>query len=122
MRLIGSLNSPYVRRVAVSLNTLGMPYTQDALRVFQTPDAPRQETKAVGRAELLARLEKELVADADAQQPRTLGESRTEGFLQGAPQALPGRTEGPDPGKQQATRRRDDFGVVGHQGGGPDVM
>jgi glutathione S-transferase len=47
MRLIGSLNSPYVRRVAVSLNALGTPYTQDALRVFQTPDAVRKHNPLV---------------------------------------------------------------------------
>lgn len=47
MRLIGSLNSPYVRRVAVSLNALGMTYTQDALRVFQTPDAVRKHNPLV---------------------------------------------------------------------------
>lgn len=38
MKLIGSFLSPFVRRVAVSLNTLGMPFEHAAVRVFDQPD------------------------------------------------------------------------------------
>jgi glutathione S-transferase len=36
MQLIGMLDSPYVRRVAVSLQALGLPYTHRSLSVFRT--------------------------------------------------------------------------------------
>lgn len=36
MRLIGMLDSPYVRRVAISLETLGVPFEHDAVSVFST--------------------------------------------------------------------------------------
>jgi len=36
MQLIGMLDSPYVRRVAVSLDLLGVPFEHDALSVFRT--------------------------------------------------------------------------------------
>lgn len=39
MQLIGSLLSPYVRRTAVSLNVMGLPYDFQQVSVFQTPDA-----------------------------------------------------------------------------------
>ena len=39
MRLIGMLDSPYVRRVAVSLQLLDLPFTHEALSVFRTFDA-----------------------------------------------------------------------------------
>lgn len=35
MRLIGMLDSPYVRRVAVSLDVLGIPFQHEAVSVFQ---------------------------------------------------------------------------------------
>ena len=35
MRLIGMLDSPYVRRVAVSLNFMGLPYTNEQTSVFR---------------------------------------------------------------------------------------
>lgn len=38
MRLIGMLDSPYVRRVAVSLNLLGLEYTHEAVSVFRDFD------------------------------------------------------------------------------------
>lgn len=38
MRLIGMLDSPYVRRVAVSLQLLGLPFEHRALSVFRTFD------------------------------------------------------------------------------------
>ena len=36
MQLIGMLDSPYVRRVAVSLHALGLPFTQRCISVFRT--------------------------------------------------------------------------------------
>lgn len=38
MRLIGMLDSPYVRRVAVSLNLLGLDYTHESVSVFRDFD------------------------------------------------------------------------------------
>ena len=38
MKLIGMLDSPYVRRVAISLRTLGIPFEHQALSVFSTFD------------------------------------------------------------------------------------
>lgn len=42
MQLIGMLDSPYVRRVAVSLRVLGIPFDHHPLSVFRTFDAFRQ--------------------------------------------------------------------------------
>ena len=36
MRLIGMLDSPYVRRVAISLEVLGIKFTHEAISVFST--------------------------------------------------------------------------------------
>jgi glutathione S-transferase len=36
MRLIGMLDSPYVRRVAISLTTMGLPFEHEPLSVFRT--------------------------------------------------------------------------------------
>jgi glutathione S-transferase len=36
MRLIGMLDSPYVRRVAISLDLLGVPFTHESVSVFST--------------------------------------------------------------------------------------
>jgi len=36
MRLIGMLDSPYVRRVAISLDLLGVPFTHEPVSVFST--------------------------------------------------------------------------------------
>ena len=36
MRLIGMLDSPYVRRVAISMDLLGVPFTHEAVSVFST--------------------------------------------------------------------------------------
>jgi glutathione S-transferase len=38
MRLIGMMDSPYVRRVAVSLNVLGLPFTHEPISVFRDFD------------------------------------------------------------------------------------
>jgi len=38
MRLIGMLDSPYVRRVAISLQLLGLPFRHESLSVFRTYD------------------------------------------------------------------------------------
>jgi len=42
MRLIGMLDSPYVRRVAVTLRLLGIPFEHDPLSVFSTYDQFRR--------------------------------------------------------------------------------
>ena len=42
MKLVGNYLSPYVRRVAVSLHLLELPFTLDALYVFKEPDVVRQ--------------------------------------------------------------------------------
>ena len=42
MRLIGNFLSPYVRRVAVSFNALGMPFEMEQLFVFKDPEAVRK--------------------------------------------------------------------------------
>jgi glutathione S-transferase len=39
MRLIGMLDSPYVRRVAISLEFLGVPFEHEAISVFSTYEA-----------------------------------------------------------------------------------
>ena len=36
MKLIGMLDSPYVRRVAISLKSLGLPFEHHSLSVFST--------------------------------------------------------------------------------------
>ena len=41
MKLIGMLDSPYVRRVAVALQLLGLPFEHQSLSVFRTFDAFR---------------------------------------------------------------------------------
>src|SRR5947208_16842724 len=41
MQLIGMLDSPYVRRVAISLQLLGLPFEHQPLSVFRTFDAFR---------------------------------------------------------------------------------
>jgi glutathione S-transferase len=42
MRLIGIFLSPYVRRVAVSLNLLNLPFEEDQVFVFGEPDVVRR--------------------------------------------------------------------------------
>jgi glutathione S-transferase len=42
MKLVGMLDSPYVRRVAVSLQLLGLPFEHQSLSVFRTYDAFRR--------------------------------------------------------------------------------
>ena len=39
MRLIGMLDSPYVRRVAISLRLMELPFSHEALSVFRNYDA-----------------------------------------------------------------------------------
>jgi glutathione S-transferase len=42
MELYGVYLSPYTRRVAIALNLLDMPYTHNAVRVFERPDVVRE--------------------------------------------------------------------------------
>jgi glutathione S-transferase len=53
MKLIGVLLSPFVRRVAVSLNVLGLPYELDEVFVFGEPDTVRRYNP-LGRIPILA--------------------------------------------------------------------
>ena len=39
MKLIGGFGSPFVRRVAVSLNFLGLDWEHEAVSVFENPDS-----------------------------------------------------------------------------------
>jgi len=61
MILVGQYDSPYVRRVAVSLRVLGFAYTQDPRSVFGDFDTLRQ-TNPVGR---VARADPRRRRDAD---------------------------------------------------------
>ena len=47
MKLIGNFISPFVRRVAVSLNILELPFELENLFVFQNPDAVRRHNPLV---------------------------------------------------------------------------
>lgn len=47
MKLIGMLDSPFVRRVAISLQRLGLPFEHEPLSVFRTFDAFRRINPAV---------------------------------------------------------------------------
>jgi glutathione S-transferase len=53
MKLIGVLLSPFVRRVAVSLNVLGLPFEFDEVFVFGEPDTVRRYNP-LGRIPILA--------------------------------------------------------------------
>lgn len=54
MRLIGMLDSPYVRRVAVSLNLLGLDYTHEPVSVFRDFDHFRTINPVVKAPTLVA--------------------------------------------------------------------
>jgi glutathione S-transferase len=47
VRLIGNFLSPYVRRVAVSLNILELPFELEELFVFKEPDVVRRHNPLV---------------------------------------------------------------------------
>ena len=47
MKLIGNFLSPFVRRVAVSLHALAMPFEMDTRYVFQDPEAVRKHNPVV---------------------------------------------------------------------------
>ena len=47
MRLIGMLDSPYVRRVAIAMQLLEIPFEHDPLSVFSTYDQFRQVNPVV---------------------------------------------------------------------------
>lgn len=47
MQLIGMLDSPYVRRVAIALQLLGLPFTHRSLSVFRTYDEFRRVNPVV---------------------------------------------------------------------------
>lgn len=47
MKLIGGFGSPFVRRVAASLNLLGLDWEHEAVAVFDNPDAVRKHNPLV---------------------------------------------------------------------------
>ena len=47
MKLIGGFGSPFVRRVAVSLNCLGLDWEQEAISAFDNPDPIRKHNPLV---------------------------------------------------------------------------
>ncbi|MBL4722097.1 MAG: glutathione S-transferase family protein [Alphaproteobacteria bacterium] len=47
MKLIGGFGSPYVRRVAASLNFLGLDWDHEAVSVFENPDAVSKHNPVV---------------------------------------------------------------------------
>lgn len=63
MRLIGMLDSPYVRRVAISLDVLGVPFTHEAVSVFQNFD-DFQAINPVVKAPTLVRDDGEVLMDS----------------------------------------------------------
>ncbi len=65
MILVGQYDSPYVRRVAVSLRLLGLPYEHDQRSVFGDFDAMRR-TNPLGRIPSLVLDEGEVLIDSAA--------------------------------------------------------
>lgn len=65
MLLIGQYDSPYVRRVAVSLHILGVPFDRDPLSVFGDFDAMRR-LNPLGRVPALALDDGEVLVDSAA--------------------------------------------------------
>jgi len=57
MKLIGGFGSPFVRRVAVSLNFLGFDWDQEAISAFDNPDPVRKHNPLVRVPTLVASLE-----------------------------------------------------------------
>ena len=47
MKLIGNYLSPYTRRVAISLNAVGLPFELEHLFVFKEPDRVRAHNPVV---------------------------------------------------------------------------
>src|SRR5688572_16514955 len=73
---------------------------------WQPGDPSRQQAQAIRRLELLARLEKELKADADPEQPSAPYERFAKRLLHGSPQGLPRRRERPDSRQKKTAARR----------------
>jgi glutathione S-transferase len=65
MILVGQYDSPYVRRVAVSLQVLGLPYEQDTRSVFGDFDSMRR-TNPLGRIPSLVLDDGEVLIDSAA--------------------------------------------------------
>src|SRR6056297_2301674 len=47
MKLLGGFLSPYVRRVAVSLNAMGLPWESVPVKVWEEPDSVKQHNPLV---------------------------------------------------------------------------
>ena len=65
MRLIGMLDSPYVRRVAIALDCLGIPFTHESVSVFSTFEQFRSINPVV-KAPTLVCDDGELIAEYPA--------------------------------------------------------
>jgi glutathione S-transferase len=65
MILVGQYDSPYVRRVAISLRVLGFPYEHDTRSVFADFDSMRQ-TNPLGRIPSLVLPSGETLIDSAA--------------------------------------------------------
>lgn len=63
MKLIGMLDSPYVRRVAISLKAMGLPFEQDQLSVFNDLDVMKAVNPLM-KAPALISDEKTLLIDS----------------------------------------------------------
>lgn len=65
MRLVGQFDSPYVRRVAVSLHLLGLPFERDTRSVFADAEAMRR-INPLGRIPSLILDDGEILVDSAA--------------------------------------------------------
>jgi glutathione S-transferase len=65
MILVGQYDSPFVRRVAVSLHVLGLPFERSGLSVFSDADAMR-EINPLGRVPTLVLADGEALVDSAA--------------------------------------------------------
>ncbi len=65
MILVGQFDSPYVRRVAISLHTLGMPFERNTLSVFSDAEAMRR-INPLGRVPSLILDDGEVLIDSSA--------------------------------------------------------
>ena len=65
MILVGQLDSPYTRRVAVSLHLLGLPFTREPLSVFADAEAMRR-INPLGRVPALVLDDGEVLIDSAA--------------------------------------------------------
>ena len=106
MKLLGTTRSPYVRRVAVSLNLMGLDWKLDTVAVFDDPESVR-------RYNPLLRIPTLLLDDGEAlvESYAILGRARRNG-----------RRQAVDPGRRQGAARRDAGHRHGRRRHGPDHL